>query len=420
MVKVRPFKGLRPQKELVERVSCLPYDVMNSEEAAQMSKGDEVSLLNITRAEICCPKGTDIHSETVYAKALENFTKAQNNNWLKQDSTPCYYVYEQVMNGRHQTGIVGAASCSDYKNGLIKKHELTRPDKEEDRMVLTRKLHANIEPVFLAYKAVPEIDKIVSGVMAGPAEYDFVSEDGIAHKLWVISDAATVNEIERLFSTKVEATYVADGHHRTAAAGRIGDEFARQNPKHTGEENYNFFMAVIFPDSQLRIMDYNRVVKDLNGMTNSELLEKLGKVMTVEKVGAEEYRPSKLHEFSMYLGGDWYKLTAKTGTYNDNDPIGVLDVSVLTDNVLKPILGIEDMRTSQRIDFVGGIRGLGALKQRVDSGEAAIAFALYPVSMKQLIDIADTGNIMPPKTTWFEPKLRSGLFIKKVDNDIEK
>ncbi len=420
MVKVRPFKGLRPPKDLVERVSCLPYDVMNTQEAAQMSRGDEVSLLNITRAEICCPEGTDVHSDTVYAKALENFTKAQNNNWLKQDAHPCYYVYEQVMNGRHQTGIVGAASCSDYKNGLIKKHELTRPDKEEDRMVLTRKLHANIEPVFLAYKAVPEIDKIVAEVMAGPAEYDFVSEDGIAHRLWVISDPQNVKEIERLFATKVEATYVADGHHRTAAAGRIGEEFAQKNPNHTGEENYNFFMAVIFPDSQLSIMDYNRVVKDLNGMTKDEFLERLSKVMSVEKTGKDEYKPCKLHEFSMYLDGDWYKLTAKQGTYNDNDPIGILDVSVLTDNVLKPILGIEDMRRSQRIDFIGGIRGLGSLKQRVDSGEAAVAFALYPVSMKQLIDIADTGNIMPPKTTWFEPKLRSGLFIKKVDNDIER
>ena len=419
MVKVRPFKGLRPPKAIASRVSCLPYDVMNAQEAAQMAEGDEVSLLNITRAEICCPPGTDEHSDMVYDKALENFKKAQAEGWLKQDDAPCFYVYEQTMDGRRQTGIVGAASCEDYKNGLIKKHELTRPDKEDDRMVLTRKLGANIEPVFLAYKAVPEIDTIVTEAKQSPAEYDFTSEDGIGHRLWVISDPSKVKTLTELFATKVEATYVADGHHRTAAARRIGDEFAKKNPNHTGMENYNFFMAVIFPDKELHIMDYNRVVKDLNSKSAEEFKKALSTVMDIEKIGKEEYRPGKLHEFSMYLEGEWYKLTAKAGTYDDSDPIGVLDVSVLTNNVLEPILGIEDMRRSQRIDFIGGIRGLGALKERVDSGRAKVAFALYPVSMDQLINIADTGNIMPPKTTWFEPKLRSGLFVKRVDNDIE-
>lgn len=392
---------------------------MNTAEAAQMAGGDEVSLLNITRAEICCPEGTDIHSETVYDTALANFKRAQSKGWLRQDAEPSYYVYEQTMNGRTQTGIVGAAACEDYRNGLIKKHELTRPDKEDDRMVLTRKLQANIEPVFLAYKAVPELEEIMSEAKKGDAEYDFTSSDGIRHRLWVVSDHAKVREVEELFATKVEATYVADGHHRTAAAARIGTEFAQANPHHTGRESYNFFMAVIFPDSELRIMDYNRVVKDLNGKSREEFIGEIAKVMDITKCGADELRPSRHHEFSMYMDGEWYRLTAREGSYDDADPIGVLDVSILTDKVLRPILGIEDMRRSQRIDFVGGIRGLGELRRRVDSGEAAVAFAMFPVSMKQLTDIADTGNIMPPKTTWFEPKLRSGLFVKLVDNTEE-
>ncbi len=420
MVMVRPFKGLRPPKEIAQKVSCLPYDVMNSQEAAQMAEGKECSLLHITRAEIDCPEGTDIHSETVYNKAVENFKKAQAKGWLQQDATPSYYVYEQTMDGRKQCGIVGAAACAEYKKGLIKKHELTRPDKEEDRMVLTRYLGANIEPVFLAYKAVDEIDAIVDNAKKQTPEYDFVSEDGVGHTLWLINDKEVVKRLENLFLTKVEATYVADGHHRTAAAGRIGEEFAARNSNHTGRENYNFFMAVHFPDTQLHIMDYNRVVRDLNGLSKDEFLAKLSEVMNVECVGAKEYRPQCLHQFGMYLEGQWYKLDASEGTYDDSDPIKVLDVSVLSDNVLCTILGIEDLRRSTRIDFVGGIRGLGELKRRVDSGEMKVAFAMYPVSMKQLIDIADTGNIMPPKTTWFEPKLRSGLFVKKVDNDIEE
>lgn len=414
MVTVKPFKGLRPPRNIADKVACLPYDVMNSAEAAQMAEGKECSLLHITRAEIDCAEGTDIHSETVYNKAVENFNKAQEMGWLIEDSTPCFYVYAQTMDGRTQYGIVGAAACADYKNGIIKKHELTRPDKEEDRMVLTRYLKANIEPVFFSYKAVAEIDAIVNEVIKTEPEYDFVAEDGFGHTLWVISDAEKVNEIEKLFATKVEASYVADGHHRTAAAARIGDEFAEKNPNHNGTEDYNYFMAVHFPDNQLKIIDYNRVVKDLNGLSKEAFLTKLAEEMNVECVGSEIYKPDKLHEFGMYLDGQWYKLNAKEGTYNDNDPIGILDVTILSNNVLDKILGIEDLRRSTRIDFVGGIRGLGELKKRVDSGEMAVAFAMYPVSMKQLTDIADSGNIMPPKTTWFEPKLRSGLVIKRV------
>lgn len=414
MVTVKPFKGLRPPRDIADKVACLPYDVMNSAEAAQMAEGKECSLLHITRAEIDCAAGTDIHSETVYNKAVENFTKAQEQGWLVEDKNPCFYVYAQTMDGRTQYGIVGAAACADYKNGIIKKHELTRPDKEEDRMVLTRYLKANIEPVFFSYKAVAEIDAIVNEVIKTEPEYDFVAEDGFGHTLWVISDEAKVKEIETLFATKVEASYVADGHHRTAAAARIGDEFAGKNPNHNGTEDYNYFMAVHFPDNQLKIIDYNRVVKDLNGLSKEEFLSKIAEEMTVECVGEEIYKPSKLHEFGMYLDGQWYKLNAKEGTYNDNDPIGILDVTILSNNVLDKILGIEDLRRSTRIDFVGGIRGLGELKKRVDSGEMAVAFAMYPVSMKQLTDIADSGNIMPPKTTWFEPKLRSGLVIKRV------
>lgn len=419
MVIVKPFKALRPPTDLVARVSCPPYDVMNSQEAAALAGGDECSLLNITRAEICCPEGTDIHSEAVYDKALENFNKAIDNGWLKADEQPCYYVYELTMDGRKQCGIVAAAACEDYRNGLIKKHELTRPDKEDDRMVLTRKLHANIEPVFLAYKSVAELDAIVTKTMAGVPEYDFTSSDGVGHRLWVVDSRADVAAIEQLFAQKVECTYVADGHHRTAAAGRIGQEFAANNPNHSGVESYNFFMAVLFPDDQLFIMDYNRVLRDLNGLSEQQFLDAIAQRMDVQKMGKEIYRPAKLHEFSMYMNGEWYKLNAKPGTYDDSDPIGVLDVSVLTANVLDPILDIKDQRSSQRIDFVGGIRGLGELAKRVDSGEMKVAFALYPVSMKQLTDIADTGNIMPPKTTWFEPKLRSGLFVKRVNSNPE-
>lgn len=412
MVKVRPFRGVRPRMDIARQVSCPPYDVMNTAEAMRMAGGDERSWLHVTRAEIDCPPGTDIHSEAVYAKALENFNRAIGNGWMAQDEAPAYCVYELTMDGRAQTGIVAAVACDDYERGLIKKHELTRPDKEDDRMVLTRRLRANAEPVFLAYKAVGRLDEIVAEVKLAEPEYDFVADDGVGHRLWVVAAPDVVAEIESLFASRVEATYVADGHHRTAAAARIGREFAGQNPGHTGDEEYNFFMAAIFPDSQLRIMDYNRVVRDLNGLTAGQFLDALGRVMTVERVGAKPVAPARLHEFTMYLDGLWYRLVARPGTYDDSDPIGVLDVSVLTDNVLAPILGIDDMRRSRRIDFVGGIRGLGELKRIVDSGDARVAFALFPVSMRQLTDIADSGNIMPPKTTWFEPKLRSGLFVK--------
>ena len=415
MANIKAFKGLRPPKNIVESLACLPYDVMNSEEAVQMAKGKENSLLHITRAEIDCPEGVDIHSETVYNKSVENFLKFQDKGWLKEDSEPGFYIYAQTMDGRTQYGIVGVASCEDYYNGIIKKHELTRPDKEEDRMVLTRHLNANIEPVFFSYKAVPEIDAIVSSIVESQSpEYDFVADDGFGHHFWVIYDKQTNAEIERLFAEKVESTYVADGHHRTAAAARIGKERKEQNPVHTGNEEYNYFMAVHFPDNQLKILDYNRVLRDLNGLTSESLIIKLQESFIIEKKGAEEYKPSSLHEFSMYLEGNWYGLTAKETILNDGDPIGILDVTLLSLHVLEPIFDIKDLRTSTRIDFVGGIRGLSELKRRVDSGEMKVAFVLYPVSMEQLITIADSGNIMPPKTTWFEPKLRSGLVIHKI------
>ncbi|MBW6534432.1 MAG: DUF1015 family protein [Mariniphaga sp.] len=416
MANVKPFRGLRPPKEIIEELACLPYDVMNSEEAEQMAEGKEKSLLRITRAEIECPGVEDIHSETVYNKALENFKAFQEKDWLAQDVEEKYYIYAQTMNGRTQYGIVGGASCADYENGLIKKHELTRPEKEEDRMVLTRYLNANIEPVFFAYKAVPEIDAIVNEVVANNKPvYDFTAEDGFGHHFWVVNDSEKNRNIQYLFETKVQCTYVADGHHRTAAAARIGLEKTAQNPNHNGEEEYNYFMAVHFPDNQLQIIDYNRVVTDLNGLSEVGFLAELNKAFEVENMRQEIYKPVRLHEFSLYLGGNWYKLTARKGTFNDDDPIGVLDVTILSNQVLGPILDITDLRTSKRIDFVGGIRGLGALKKRVDSGEMKAAFALYPVSMQQLINIADSGNIMPPKTTWFEPKLRSGLVIHKLD-----
>lgn len=416
MAIVKPFKGLRPPKNISKDLACLPYDVMNSDEAAQMAEGKDCSLLHITRAEIDCPKGTDVHSEEVYEKSVSNFQMFQEKGWLVQDEEAKFYIYAQTMDGRTQYGIVGCAACDDYKNGVIKKHELTRPDKEEDRMILTRYTEANIEPVFFSYKAVPEIDAIVENIVKNnEPEYDFVAEDGFGHHFWVINEASTNKKLEELFATKVPATYVADGHHRTAAAARIGDEFSAKNPNHTGAEEYNFFMAVHFPDDQLNIIDYNRVVKDLNGMSTSEFLDKLSNTFKVECMGAEIYKPAKLHEFSMYLEGNWYKLNAKEGTYDDKDPIGVLDVTILSKHVLDNLLGVEDLRTTTRVEFVGGIRGLGELKKRVDSGDMKVAFALYAVSMQQLIDIADTGNIMPPKTTWFEPKLRSGLVIHKLD-----
>jgi len=416
MAVVKPFRGLRPPKDLVQDLACLPYDVMNTQEARKMAEGKECSLLRVTRSEIDCVEGIDIHSQEVYNKAVENFKLFQEKKWLVEDEKPHFYIYAQTMDGRTQYGLVGAAAVEDYLNGIIKKHELTRPDKEEDRMIHVRINNANVEPVFFAYPAVEEIDAIVKNIVETKApEYDFIAGDGFGHHFWVIEDDATNARIEELFATKVPYTYVADGHHRTAAAALVGAEKRKANPNHTGDEEYNFFLAVHFPENQLKIIDYNRVVKDLNGMSEDELLEKLNADFVVEGMGVEEYRPDALHVFSMYLGGEWYKLTAREGCYDDNDPIGILDVTVLSNLVLDNLLGIKDLRTDKRIDFVGGIRGLSELKKRVDSGENKVAFALYPVSMKQLIDIADTGNIMPPKTTWFEPKLRSGLVIHKLD-----
>ncbi len=416
MAIIKPFKGLRPPQEIVEELACLPYDVMNSAEAAKMAEGKAKSLLRITKAEIECPDVEDTHSETVYNKAVENLNAFQTKGWLAQDDVAKYYIYAQTMNGLTQYGIVGAAACADYENGIIKKHELTRPEKEEDRMVLTRYLNANIEPVFFAYKAVAEIDEIVSLIVKSKtADYDFTAEDGFGHHFWTVDETATNDKLEQLFEEKVPFTYVADGHHRTAAAALIGAEKTGQNPNHTGAESYNFFMAVHFPDNQLQIIDYNRTVTDLNGLSDVDFLAELSKGFDVENMGADIFKPASLHEFSLYLAGSWYKLTAKEGTFDDNDPIGILDVTILSSQVLEPILDIKDLRTSKRIDFVGGIRGLGELQRRVDSGEMKAAFALYPVSMEQLINIADSGNIMPPKTTWFEPKLRSGLVIHKLD-----
>lgn len=412
MVKVKPFAAVRPPKQLAKEVASRPYDVLNSVEAK--AEAGEKSLLHIIKPEIDFDPIIDEHTQPAYDKAVENFKKWQSQNWLVQDKKEMYYVYAQTMEGRTQYGIVLCANIDDYLNGNIKKHELTRKDKEEDRMIHVRIQDANIEPVFFAYPDNSEINSIVEKVTkAAPAEYDFVAEDGFGHHFWVIEDDATNKRITEIFST-IPAFYVADGHHRTAAAALVGQEKKLANPNHTGKEEYNYFMAVVFPESHLKIIDYNRVVKDLNGMTPAQLLDALQNEFVVEEKGTEIYTPSTLHNFAMYMEGKWYSLTAKEGTYNDNDPIGVLDVTVLSNLVFDKLLDIKDLRTSKRIDFVGGIRGLGELKKRVDSGEMAAAFALYPVSMKQLIDIADTGNIMPPKTTWFEPKLRSGLAIHKL------
>jgi uncharacterized protein (DUF1015 family) len=416
MAVVRPFRGLRPPREISKDLACLPYDVMNTEEAAAMASGKECSLLHITRAEIDLPAGTDIHSEEVYKKSVENFALWQKNGWLVQDEEPHYYIYAQTMAGRTQYGIAASASVDDYLNGVIKKHELTRPDKEQDRMVHVRANNANIEPVFFTYPAVNAIDSIVKKIVRKEKpEYDFTAEDGFGHHFWVIRNPETTKQIEKLFSEKVPFTYVADGHHRTAAAALVGKEKREKNPAHNGTEEYNFFLAVHFPDEQLRIIDYNRTIKDLNGLSDEDFIKKLEEGFVIKDKGTKIYKPRRLHNFSMYLGGKWYSLSAKKGKYDDNDPIGVLDVTILNNLVLAPVLDIQDLRRSKRIDFVGGIRGLVELKKRVDSGDMKVAFALYPVSMKQLITIADSGNIMPPKTTWFEPKLRSGLVIHLLE-----
>lgn len=411
-MKIKPFAGVRPPKELAEQVASRPYDVLNSAEAK--AEAGEKSLLHIIKPEIDFDPIADEHSPAVYDKAVENFKLWQNRGWLVQDPKEMYYIYAQTMDGRTQYGLVAAANVDDYMSGKIKKHELTRKDKEDDRMIHVRIQDANIEPVFFAYPDVDEMNKLVADWVAAHApEYDFVAADGFGHTFWAITDDAVNARITEIFKN-VPAMYVADGHHRTAAAARVGAEKRAQNPNHTGDEEYNYFLAVIFPESQLHVIDYNRVVRDLNGLTPDEFLAKLSESFDVTDMGTEIYKPTKLHNFGMYLNGHWYSLTAKAGTYNDSDPIGVLDVTVLSNLVFDKILNLGDLRTSKRIDFVGGIRGLSELQKRVDSGEMAAAFALYPVTMRQIIDIADTGNIMPPKTTWFEPKLRSGLVIHKL------
>jgi uncharacterized protein (DUF1015 family) len=416
MAVVKPFRGLRPPRAIAKDLACLPYDVMNTEEARKMAEGKQTSLLHITRSEIDLPSETDTHSELVYTKSVENFRKWQEKGWLVQDNTPHFYIYAQTMKGRTQYGIVGCASVDDYLNGVIKKHELTRPDKEQDRMVHVRVNNANIEPVFFTYSPVKEINEIVNNIVTKEKpEYDFVAEDGFGHHFWIVKKPETNKLIEKLFAEKVQNTYVADGHHRTAAAALVGKEKWDNNTNHNGSEEYNYFLAVHFPADQLRIIDYNRTVKDLNGLAPGELISRLGKGFIVEEKGDKTYKPKKLHNFSMYLEGKWYSLTARPGTFNNDDPIGVLDVTILTNQILSPILDIQDLRRSKRIDFIGGIRGLRELKKRVDSGEMKVAFALYPVSMDQLISIADSGNIMPPKSTWFEPKLRSGLVIHLLE-----
>lgn len=415
MARIKPFKGLRPPVNLVEKVSSRPYDVLSSEEARAEAKGNEMSLYHIIKPEIDFLEGTDEHDERVYTKARENFDLFQQKGWLVEDAKENYYVYAQTMNGKTQYGLVVGAWVEDYMNGVIKKHELTRRDKEEDRMKHVRVNNANLEPVFFAYPDNAELDAIVARYTNAAPIYDFVADiDGFGHKFWIIDQEADIKRITEIFAG-FEALYIADGHHRSAAAALVGAEKAKNNPNHKGDEEYNYFMAVCFPANQLTVIDYNRVVKDLNGLSEADFLKALEKNFIVEKKGADIYKPAKLHNFALYLGGAWYSLTAKPGTYNDNDPIGVLDVTISSNLILDEILGIKDLRSDKRIDFVGGIRGLGELKKRVDSGEMKVALALYPVTMKQIMDIADTGNIMPPKTTWFEPKLRSGIVVHKLD-----
>ena len=415
MAIVKPFRGVRPPKEYVAQVASKPYDVLNSEEARTEAAGNEKSLYHIIKPEIDFEPGTDEHDPKVYEKAVENFRKFQENGWLVQDSKPCYYIYAQTMDGRTQYGFVVAASVDDYMNGRIKKHELTRRDKEEDRMKHVRNNRANVEPVFFTFPDNDSLEQILKQETAKEPTYDFVADDGFGHTFWVIDSDETIAKISSLFAD-IPNMYIADGHHRSAAAALVGAEMAKNNPNHTGSEEYNYFLAVCFPASHLKVMDYNRVVKDLNGLTTDEFLRRLEDNFVVELKGSEIFKPGRLHEFSLYIDGKWYSLTAKPGTYNDADPIGVLDVTISSDLILRDILGITDLRSDKRIDFVGGLRGLSELKRRVDSGEMRMALALYPVTMQQIIDIADSGNIMPPKTTWFEPKLRSGIIIHKLDD----
>ena len=413
-MQVKPFRGIRPPQALAKQVSSRPYDVLNSDEARQEAAGNPMSLYHIIKPEINFEIGTDEHDARVYAVAREQFDLFREKGWLLQDEQDCYYIYAQTMNGRTQYGLVLAAWVEDYMEGRIMKHELTRRDKEEDRMKHVRVNNANVEPVFFAYPHREDLDSIIAEVVAGEPDYDFVSDlDGFGHTFWVIRDAETIAKITEIMAA-IPAMYIADGHHRSAAAALVGNEKKLQNPNHQGDEEYNYFLAVCFPDNQLHIMDYNRVVRDLNGMTETEFLQALTADFEVTDMGTDTYRPDALHTFALYLGGHWYKLVAKAGRYDDQDPIGVLDVTISSNLILDNLLGIKDLRSDKRIDFVGGIRGLEELSRRVDSGEMKMALALYPVTMQQLMRISDTGNIMPPKTTWFEPKLRSGLIIHEL------
>ncbi len=410
MAIIQSFKGWRPRRDIVSNVASRPYDVLNAAEAREEAKGNPYSFLHVVKPEIDLPEDLDPYAPKIYETGRDNFENMVSEGWMKQDEKDCLYIYQQNMNGHIQAGIVAAAAVDDYMNGVIKKHELTRPDKEKDRKTHVRVARMNAEPVFFSFPQVDELDLIIDNTRKGIPEYDFTTEDGVGHTLWVIDEPKTIAEVIRLFEEKVPATYVADGHHRTAAAARVGQALKQENAGHTGDEAYNYFMAVHFPDNQLKIIDYNRVVKDLNGLSKDEFLAKLTDAFSVEPITSQA-KPEALHHFGLYLDHKWYKLVAKSGTYDGSDPIGVLDVTILSNQVLAPTLGITDLRRDKRIDFVGGIRGLGELEKRVDSGEMAAAFALYPVSMQQLIDIADSGEIMPPKTTWFEPKLRSGLVV---------
>ena len=414
MATVKPFRGIRPPREYVEKVASKPYDVLSSDEARQEAGDNEMSLYHIIKPEIDFPQGTGEHEPKVYDRAVENFKKFRQKGWLVQDDEERYYIYAQTMDGRTQYGFVVAASVEDYLTGRIKKHELTRREKEADRMHHIEINNANIEPVFLAFPDNSVLEDIIKRTAATEPEYNFVADDGIGHTLWCVTDRDTIHAITAAFA-QIPYLYIADGHHRTAAAAHVGEEKAKADPNHRGDEEYNFLLAVCFPQSHLKVMDYNRVVKDLNGLTDEEFLQRLGANFEVEAKGTDIYHPAALHNFSLYLSGEWYSLTAKPGTYNDSDPIGVLDVTISSNLILRDLLGITDLRTDNRIDFVGGIRGLGELKRRVDSGEMRVALAVYPVTMQQIIDIADTGNIMPPKATWFEPKLRSGLIIHSLD-----
>jgi uncharacterized protein (DUF1015 family) len=412
VAKIKAFKGFRPVVDKVHQVASRPYDVLNTKEARAEAEGNPYSFLHVVKPEIDFPSNQNPYAPEIYEKGKENFESLVGNGVFSQDEKNSLYIYRLTMNGKSQAGIVAAAAIDDYFNDVIKKHELTRPDKEEDRKKHVRVSMMNAEPVFFAYPALESLDGIVNEIIESDPEYDFTADDGVRHELWVVQD----NKVDIIIKEfeKLPATYVADGHHRTAAGALVGQDLRNENPNYTGDESFNYFLAVHFPDNQLNIIDYNRVVKDLSGLSKEDFLEKLSTGFVVEKIGRHQYKPSKLHEFGMYLEGVWYKLTAKDGTYNDADPIGVLDVTILSKQILEPVLNIIDLRTDKRIDFVGGIRGLGELEKRVDSGEMKVAFALYPVSMQQLINIADSGQIMPPKTTWFEPKLRSGLVVHSL------